>query len=125
MIFQELFYIFCHKNRHPLWGVFPNWRSQLALVDGAPLARHLLAYASQAQTSFTGSSLIEFPNMKDTLLGVSFIFGAPNWARTSDPLINSQMLCQLSYGSVFAFNKRNPAAFYSPGRSPSKYHRRN
>ena len=31
---------------------------------------------------------------------ISF-FGAPNWARTSDPLINSQMLCQLSYGSIY------------------------
>ena len=60
-------------------------------------------------------------------------FGSRNWARTSDPLINSQMLCQLSYGRIsllygriFVFKKRNnPAAFYSPGQSPAKYHRRN
>ena len=28
------------------------------------------------------------------------MFGSRNWARTSDPLINSQMLCQLSYGRI-------------------------
>ena len=28
-------------------------------------------------------------------------FGSSNWARTSDPLINSQMLCQLSYGRIW------------------------
>ena len=34
-----------------------------------------------------------------TVIVVLLTNGAPNWARTSDPLINSQMLCQLSYGS--------------------------
>ena len=55
-----------------------------------------------------------------------FLIGSSNWARTSDPLFYSQMLCQLSYGRIFRFKKRNnPAAFYSPGQSPAKYHRRN
>ena len=31
------------------------------------------------------------------------LYGSSNWARTSDPLINSQMLCQLSYGRIFMF----------------------
>ena len=29
--------------------------------------------------------------------------GSRNWARTSDPLINSQMLCRLSYARIFCF----------------------
>ena len=33
-------------------------------------------------------------------VGISFL-GSSNWARTSDPLINSQMLCQLSYGRIW------------------------
>ena len=30
-------------------------------------------------------------------------FGASSWARTSDPMINSHMLCQLSYRGIFSF----------------------
>ena len=36
-------------------------------------------------------------------------FGEPSWDRTNDPLIKSQMLCQLSYGLP-----RN-GSFYVPG----------
>ena len=34
---------------------------------------------------------------------LSTIFGSSSWARTSDPMINSHMLCQLSYRGIFSF----------------------
>ena len=46
-------------------------------------------------------------------------YGSSSWARTSDIMINSHALCQLSYRGILI-----PAASYSPGQSPAKYHRR-
>ena len=63
--------------------------------------------------------------------------GSSSWARTSDIMINSHALCQLSYRGIYINTKDNgcyiavifvlsliPAAFYFPGQSPTKYHRR-
>lgn len=33
---------------------------------------------------------------------------SPDWTRTSNPSINSRMLCQLSYGGLFCFRCRFP-----------------
>ena len=33
----------------------------------------------------------------------SFYICSPDWTRTSNPSINSRMLCQLSYGGIFCF----------------------
>lgn len=33
---------------------------------------------------------------------------SPDWTRTSNPSINSRMLCQLSYGGLFCFRWRFP-----------------
>ena len=33
----------------------------------------------------------------------SFFMRSPDWTRTSNPSINSRMLCQLSYGGLFCF----------------------
>ena len=69
--------------------------------------RRILAFLSPA----TGSSQARLPlkseglfkpcksKQKHTRLGV-LLFGSRNWARTSDPLINSQMLCRLSYARI-------------------------
>ena len=36
-------------------------------------------------------------------LGGSCFMRSPDWTRTSNPSINSRMLCQLSYGGLFCF----------------------
>ena len=36
-------------------------------------------------------------------LGGSCFIRSPDWTRTSNPSINSRMLCQLSYGGIFCF----------------------
>ena len=46
--------------------------------------------------------------------------GSPNWARTSDIMINSHALYRLSYGGISVL-----ASSYFPGASPPKYLRRN
>ena len=42
-----------------------------------------------------------------SLEGSCFI-RSPDWTRTSNPSINSRMLCQLSYGGLFCFHCRFP-----------------
>lgn len=42
-----------------------------------------------------------------SLEGSCFI-RSPDWTRTSNPSINSRMLCQLSYGGLFCFRCRFP-----------------
>ena len=39
--------------------------------------------------------------------------GSPDWTRTSNPSINSRMLCQLSYGGMYAL-LRNETILYRP-----------
>lgn len=36
------------------------------------------------------------------LVNAALLAGSPDWTRTSNPLINSQMLCQLSYRGSLA-----------------------
>ena len=55
-------------------------------------------------------------------------FGSPNWTRTSDTLINSQVLYRLSYGGINRREVRKTltsvvvlANTYFPGPSPAKY----
>ena len=37
------------------------------------------------------------------LCSEAFTICSPDWTRTSNPSINSRMLCQLSYGGLFCF----------------------
>ena len=46
-----------------------------------------------------------------------FKFGSPNWARTSDIMINSHALYRLSYGGIY----KKLASSYFPGALPPKY----
>ena len=47
-----------------------------------------------------GTYIAETPEA--CLWGFCYI-GSPDWTRTSNPSINSRMLCQLSYGGLFCF----------------------
>ena len=38
------------------------------------------------------------------LCSEAFTICSPDWTRTSNPSINSRMLCQLSYGGLFCFS---------------------
>ena len=47
------------------------------------------------------SQTLDFTEQFAMISKLFCFFGSSNWARTSDPLINSQMLCQLSYGRIW------------------------
>ena len=56
------------------------------------------------------------------------LLNSPNWTRTSDTLINSQVLYRLSYGGINRREVRKTltsvvvlANTYFPGPSPAKY----
>ena len=51
--------------------------------------------------------------------GWRFLCCSPNWARTSDPSINSRMLCQLSYGGML-FSSELPFGLF-PGNEDILY----
>lgn len=96
-------FIFCgvkHLCRHRCSGLEParrrfseRARNQKSLPRRGRKPEGLLVRAR-------GTYIAETPEA--CLWGFCYI-GSPDWTRTSNPSINSRMLCQLSYGGLFCF----------------------
>ena len=79
------------KNRYPAEGVSPRaW------------SRRPSACVWRSGYWFESEEQIKQEPQRRSLWGSCFI-GSPDWTRTSNPSINSRMLCQLSYGGIFCF----------------------
>ena len=105
------------KNRYPAEGASPRgywytvWRerSDWTRTSEAKIFRareepKIFASPRAQARGVTGSSQ---RNVYSKSPGTSFrdscYICSPDWTRTSNPSINSRMLCQLSYGGLFCF----------------------
>ena len=86
-------------TRHSGVTVFPSARGtkNLCLAEGV----------SPRGYWFEPEEQIKQEPPRRSLEGSCFI-RSPDWTRTSNPSINSRMLCQLSYGGLFCFRCRFP-----------------
>ena len=83
-----------------------------------------LSSALQGLTSVFGMGTGGPPASSTPTVDSEYSFGSPNWARTSDIMINSHALYRLSYGGIFAIKDCFVLAspyFYTP--SPEHYFR--
>ena len=79
------------KNRYPAEGVSPRaWRERPS------------AHVGWSGYWFEPEEQIKQEPPRRSLRGSCFM-RSPDWTRTSNPSINSRMLCQLSYGGLFCF----------------------
>ena len=79
------------KNRYPAEGVSPRaW------------SRRPSACVWRSGYWFESEEQIKQEPPRRSLEGSCFM-RSPDWTRTSNPSINSRMLCQLSYGGLFCF----------------------
>ena len=76
-----------------------------------PVAR-LLFSALQGLTSVFGMGTGGPPASSTPTVDSEYSFGSPNWARTSDIMINSHALYRLSYGGMSNFSRISPS--FSP-----------
>lgn len=79
------------KNRYPAEGVSPRaWRERPSAHVG--WSGYWFEPGQQIKQESPGRSPED-----------SCFMRSPDWTRTSNPSINSRMLCQLSYGGLFCF----------------------
>ena len=89
---------FYHNNRSAKKITRTNVRSTIRLGSHTLTGWHasVLTAPSLRSAQVRASAFGDKKKKRHELWFVSFLFGSECWARTSDNLINSQVLCQLS-----------------------------